>query len=932
MFKLAIQFLITKTCPRFLNKRVIVFLLGLIISLNIHAQAPPTIQLTNGYSSPICAGGQIYATITAPNDAAKYRYFNIEYSIDGISNWFTIPSINGYFNTNYDNILGELTSPPVQLSSANSYFYRARFAGTVSNLLSLNPSNTYLTQSPYLFVQVLEVPEATIGGSAVVCMNSSNPILTFTGSRGSSPYEFTYTINGISSQTITSTTGSSTTLSVPTNNSGNFDYQLVSVKELGSIRQCSNNIYGQVASVTVNPLPVAAIASSVSTVCKDGTSPTITFTGSGATAPYVFTYSLNSGASQTITTTSGNSVSISVPVNAANSFTYVLSGVSESGLTGCSNTASGTASVTVNPLPIVTITNPSAVCAPNAIDLTTSSITAGSTSSITYSYYTDAAATTVLTTPSAITTTGTYYIKGTTASNCSKVEPASVTVNPLPTVVITNPSAVCAPNAIDLTASSITAGSTSSITYSYYTDAAATTVLTTPSAVTTTGTYYIKGTTTESCTDINEVEVEIKPIPSKPVITSNSPICEGVNLNLTTANVTGGTFSWTGVNNFTSSDQNPTIATVTSIASGSYTATVTVDGCVSEASDPITVVVNAKPTIIATASKNVICEGETITLTASGAGLSGTYFWDNGNTNNLISLSTSTSKTYSVTGTDDNGCFNSSSVAVTVNSIPDFTINNTTVCLGNPQNIRITPSTGVLTDYNYLWTVPSGVTAPGSVSSFVTTVPGVYSGKIIDKTTSCESIVKNTTATFYPLPNAAVIVATNNKVMEGNSIDLTAAASGGTAPYTYTWIPNNTTNYSISGGASAVFSAIKEGIVNVKYQVKDANNCLTQSADFEITIAPAVIIFDLPNAFTPNGDGLNDVLKVISNAGVTTLNSLKIFSRSGNLVFQSQDLSRGWDGSYNGNTMPTDIYYWTAVYVDRNGVTNSKTGTVLLLK
>ena len=188
------------------------------------------------------------------------------------------------------------------------------------------------------------------------------------------------------------------------------------------------------------------------------------------------------------------------------------------------------------------------------------------------------------------------------------------------------------------------------------------------------------------------------------------------------------------------------------------------------------------------------------------------------------------------------------------------------------------------------------------------------------------------TATFYPLPSAAAIVASDNKVMEGETLNLTAAASGGTGAYTYTWVPNATTNYTITGGENALFNAIKEGTVNIKYQVKDANNCLTQSADLAITIAPATIIFELPNAFTPNGDGKNDVLKLITNAGVTELRSFKIFSRSGNLVFESRDVSRGWDGRYNGNLLPIDIYYWTAVYVDRNNVTNSKTGTVLLLK
>jgi gliding motility-associated-like protein len=96
--------------------------------------------------------------------------------------------------------------------------------------------------------------------------------------------------------------------------------------------------------------------------------------------------------------------------------------------------------------------------------------------------------------------------------------------------------------------------------------------------------------------------------------------------------------------------------------------------------------------------------------------------------------------------------------------------------------------------------------------------------------------------------------------------------------------------------------------------------------------APLVFIFEVPNAFTPNGDGLNDILKIIGNAGVTELKSFKIYSRSGNLVFESRDISIGWDGTYKNNLLPSDVYYWAAVYVDRNNQTNSKTGNVLLLK
>jgi gliding motility-associated-like protein len=147
-------------------------------------------------------------------------------------------------------------------------------------------------------------------------------------------------------------------------------------------------------------------------------------------------------------------------------------------------------------------------------------------------------------------------------------------------------------------------------------------------------------------------------------------------------------------------------------------------------------------------------------------------------------------------------------------------------------------------------------------------------------------------------------------------------------------VPGSITNAKYNGSATIPTNAATYAMTAdfTPTDVVNYNSLTSTTAGNFVITPPPVIIFEVPNAFTPNGDGLNDVLKIISNAGIAELRSFKIYSRSGNLVFESRDLARGWDGRFNGNMLPADIYYWTAVYVDRNNVTNPKTGTVLLLK
>lgn len=142
--------------------------------------------------------------------------------------------------------------------------------------------------------------------------------------------------------------------------------------------------------------------------------------------------------------------------------------------------------------PTVITNNPQPICSPATVDLTSGSMTAGSTEGLTYTYWTDAAATVLYPTP-ATAGSGTYYIKGTAANGSYTISnPIVVTINPTPIVVTNNPPSVIAPETVNLTAPEITLGSTEGLSYSYWLDSYATIPYLTPQTALA-GNYFIKG-------------------------------------------------------------------------------------------------------------------------------------------------------------------------------------------------------------------------------------------------------------------------------------------------------------------------------------------------------------------------------------------------------------------------------------------------------
>jgi uncharacterized protein (TIGR02145 family) len=269
--------------------------------------------------------------------------------------WSTLhnPNISDYHTTT--NIfppgsigLGKFNSTLTGLSANTTYYVRAYFTNSAGTSYGNNVSFTTCPNTV-----------ATIDGTASVCLNAASPNITFTGANGTAPYTFKYTINGAGNDSVTTTSGNSVTVSVPTGTPGTYTYALVSAYDVrGS--SCSQAQSGS-AIVTVNPLPV--ITAMTATVCS-GSGFTVTpVNGTNGTVPAGTTYSwaaptftggiTGGAAGSAAANISGTLVN---PTNTAQTATYTVTPTS-----GSCTGGTFIVTVTVNPAPAIT-TMTASVC------------------------------------------------------------------------------------------------------------------------------------------------------------------------------------------------------------------------------------------------------------------------------------------------------------------------------------------------------------------------------------------------------------------------------------------------------------------------------------------------------------------------------------------------------------------------------------------
>lgn len=478
---------------------------------------------------------------------------------------------------------------------------------------------------------------------------------------------------------------------------------------------------------------------------------------------------------------------------------------------GCSN--SDAVNVTINSVPVINLGGDVTKCGSAFLDA------GAGFSSYVWSYGgTDQTIT--------VTATGSYSVSVTVsdANGCTNSDTIMVLINANPTVNLGADVTQCGSTLLD-------AGNAGS--NFMWSDMSTNQTLNVSSS----GTYYVDVTDANGCTGTDTVMVTINPIPAAPISGSNSPICAGQTLSLTSNTIGGATYSWSGPNSFTSSLEDPTIGGVTTAASGTYSIAVTVNGCTSPAGT-ISVTVNAN-TIVNLGPDTIACGS--VMLDAGNAG--SIYLWSEGSTTQTITVSVSDTFYVDVT----NACGTASdTIVVTINSLPVIaTSGNVSICSGG--NTMLCATGGL----NYSWST-------GPTTSCITVSPSATTTYSVTGTDAngCSGMAAVTVNVIGGPSITATSTPASCLVNDGTA---TATPSGGTPPYFYIWS---------DGQSTQTATGLMVGSYTVT--VTDGNGC---SSSMAVNVSSAAAILQTTFAGGNNHRGNMFDVTAISNITVTSVDA-----------------------------------------------------------
>jgi gliding motility-associated-like protein len=536
------------------------------------------------------------------------------------------------------------------------------------------------------------------------------------------------------------------------------------------------------------------------------------------------------------------------------------------------------------------------------------------------------------------TTTGNHTVTLTTYSTvpCTTVVTHTVTIWDIPTVTVSGGGSLCNGGSLTVPVTfTFTGNPPWNLTY---TDGTTPTTVnginTSPYTINVggTGTYTATSLTDAHCTGTTSGSAIVAVSPP-PVVTFTQPpdVCVTVPpFSMTGGSPIGGNYHGTGI---TSNIFDPTV-TGTGTFPVTYVYIDPVTGCSDSAVQNITV--NLGVTVTVSPSDAFICPGTSINLTASGAS---TYHWSpplglNDTLGATVIAQPPTTTTYTVFGVSAGGCtgsatgtvnfYNTNAVAIT--ATPDegcqplettFTYSPLNLVLDSTWNWNF-GDYNPFTNHSNLMNPSYNYQYPGAFQ--VIFQASDINGCLISDTTIV-NVYRLPVADFHYYPFNAI--ANLNPV---NFVDLSTLANE------WEWDFGDpasiSANTSMLQNPTHMFS--DSGTFNIQLIVTSIHHC-TDTVVKQVAIYPELLVY-IPNAFTPNNDGTNDIFKPIMSGIDKSTYKLYIFDRWGQMVFSTTDVNEGWDGTYKGKPLTNDTYTYLMYYYDTLGKDYKRLGSVTIIR